>query len=106
MLQRLCNACKTGDLIAAQNEIDNGVDLTAVLEEGQTPLHLAIVHNSLAVASLFMDNGVHVDTKTSDDFVTTALLPAVIHGLTAAVSLLLQRGADVNAADKYGWTAL
>ena len=48
-MQRLVNACKTGDLQAAQAEIDKGVDLLAVVEDGQRPLHIAIVNNHLKV---------------------------------------------------------
>ena len=46
------------------------------------------------------------DANTRDETGATLLMYAVIHGSRECISLLLDRGADVNAANRYGSTAL
>ncbi|MEW6298901.1 MAG: ankyrin repeat domain-containing protein [Thermodesulfobacteriota bacterium] len=49
----------------------------------------------------------HVDVNTKNEvFGHTALIVAARQGYADTVRLLIERGADVNAQDKYGTTAL
>ncbi len=84
---------------------DVPVDLDLV--DGLTPLIYAAQYNRSSIVSILLKYGadVHAKTKTSGE---TALLAAArfAHGSSKKVmKILLDNGADSNAADKYGRTA-
>lgn len=57
-----------------------------------------------AALSLFLEAGMSAETRTYDG--QSALLVAALANQTEAVKLLLDKGADANAQDKFGGTAL
>ncbi len=80
----------------------NGADLKSKDIFGNTAMHWAVPHEKLA--RLLLEYGIDIDTK--NDAGQTALCWAAQDGPVAVVKLLLETKADVNAQDKYGFTAL
>uniref|UniRef100_A0A0P5ALS6 No mechanoreceptor potential C n=1 Tax=Daphnia magna TaxID=35525 RepID=A0A0P5ALS6_9CRUS len=74
-------------------------------QNGFTALHLACRGGHGAVAGLLLSRSTGLLT-TPDGHGRSPLHVAAAHGHGRIVELLLGQGADVNAADKAGWTAL
>jgi ankyrin repeat protein len=68
-------------------------------EENKTPLFNAISREDIAVATMLLDHGAHVDAQ--DSFERSPLTWACIRGDNAMARLLLARGASVNMADGF-----
>jgi hypothetical protein len=73
-------------------------------EGGLTPLHLAAVEDSVAVAALLVCWGADIDARAESG--ATPLHWAAVSGSNRVAELLIERGADVNARDKMGRTPL
>jgi len=73
-------------------------------EGGLTPLHLAAVEDSVAVAALLVCWGADIDARAESG--ATPLHWAAVSGSNRVAELLIERGADVNARDKMGKTPL
>lgn len=73
-------------------------------EEGETPLHKAVMRGNVHVARLLLDNGASVDAQCNRFW--TSLHVAARKGDTAMAELLLERGANINAKKSDGYTAL
>ena len=71
---------------------------------GNTPLHDTARYGHLDVATLLLDRGANVESKTKDSY--TALHRAARNGHLDVVTLLLDRGANVESKTKHGYTAL
>ena len=72
-------------------EIEN---INAKIQEGMTPLHLAVEKKLLEIAALLLNKG--ADTNAVDHLDKTPLYIATLLGDLEMVSLLLNRGADPN----------
>ena len=72
---------------------------------GNTPLHDTARYGHLDVATLLLDRGANVESKTKYSRYT-ALHNAAWYGQVDVAALLLDRGANVESKDKYGYTAL
>ena len=92
----------------SQYLVANGADLNAKPESGMTALMLAMNPNSepdsLAIATAILDGGAQINASSGGG--NTALMEAGHKGLTKVVELLIARGANVDAQNKYGETAL
>lgn len=110
--------------------IKSGADVNAINKRGETPLHFAARNGSLEIAELLIGKGADVNAKTKDghspfysavsnlitivkivipDSTAIDRIPAnydVIKDLITMLSILLNKGADVNVADKRGMTPL
>lgn len=73
-------------------------------DEGQTPLHIAVILNDEAIARYLIDQG--SSTKAKDISGSTPLHEAVRYGRLKIARDLLDAGADVNARDSMGKTPL
>jgi hypothetical protein len=90
-----------GDLNIVSLLIDNGADVSATDEYGQTPLHLA---SNEGVAQLLIDRG--ADVSATNEYGWTPLHLASRGGHEGVARLLIDRGADFSATDKKGQTPL
>ena len=84
--------------------IDQGADVNATDEDGNTALMYASAEGHTVIVSMLIEAGADVNAKDIDGL--TALMLASGEGHTETVSTLIKAGADVNAKTKEGWTAL
>src|SRR5216683_1646897 len=91
-------AAMNGDAELAQTLLYAGASVRATTRIGAyTPLILAAKNGGAAVMEPLLKAGADVNTQTSNG--TTALMLAAASGSTGAVTLLMDRGADVNAKE-------
>jgi len=100
----LSSACRFGDLEISRLLIDKGSDVTASDDDGQTPLHHAVMEGHEGVARLLLDNG--ADVTATDNATWTPLERASDTGNKGMVQLLIEKGANATATDKNGVTPL
>src|SRR5687768_14298650 len=93
-------ACLAGEVERVQDFIRNGTNLRTV-----GLISAAIRGGSPAVVEAFLDNGYDVNTLYND-LGATPISRALAERQMPIVRLLLSRGADVNARDKFGGTPL
>jgi ankyrin repeat protein len=105
-------ACRDGHASVAELLLEHGAQPTAVDMHGWQPLHLACEHGGhntmsllLALSSSSPDQGL-IDLNVCGEFGKTPLHVAAKAGHTGACSLLLGAGADVEAKNHAGGTAL
>ena len=84
--------------------LEQGADVNAAAQNGETPLYWALSNGHLEVSRLLLDNGADVETVARDG--GTLLHLASRRGHPDFVRLLLENGADANAAAKNGETPL
>ena len=90
------DAASTGDLARVQAELDKGVDVNVKMNNGCTPLDIAVWYEAAEVADLLRTHGGK---------------HGVINGAAAggdieAVKGFLGAGADVNVTDEWGWAPI
>jgi ankyrin repeat protein/L-ascorbate metabolism protein UlaG (beta-lactamase superfamily) len=101
----LLMAVDVGNAEGARALVMRGADVNAVDEAGQTPLLLAVKKGSKELVELFLEKGAKpniADARTGK----TALHEMALRGYSGVVETLLANGADKNAKDKDGRTAL
>ena len=96
-------AVKAGRADMVDMLVENGADLAAQGEFSYPPLHLACAEGHLECVETLLR---HLDVDVLDGCGRTPLQEAVQGGHPDVVSLLLDRGADVNVQDDRGRTAL
>ncbi len=74
------------------------------LDEGQTPIHLAVILGEKYIAEYLLEQGAQPNAKDSSG--ATALHEAVRYGYADIVKELISYGADVNTQDTLGKTPL
>ncbi|KAF3098669.1 hypothetical protein TWF569_009814 [Orbilia oligospora] len=114
--------------------INNGAKIEAADEDGWTPLILAVRKRHEKIVQLLLERNANIevkdnagqtplmhaaintqptpieqvfggrDTEAMDSTVSTSLMFTINWEHRGVVGLLLERGADVNAADERGWT--
>jgi ankyrin repeat protein len=88
--------------VTVERLIRNGMDPNVSYENGNTPLHLAVFEDAVAVFNLLIKiPRLKIDQKNAAG--ETPLMIAALRGNTAMVDSLLARGAQIN---KTGWTPL
>jgi uncharacterized protein len=96
-------AAREGQRRVAELLIEHGADIHARDRTGYTPLFYA-AEGSEAVTALLLARG--ADASARNDEGQTALMWAARSGPVAAIRVLLDHHADVNAVDSYRWTVL
>jgi hypothetical protein len=97
-------AVARGDLDEAGMQLEAGVPIDLLANDGLTPLHWALARDNLDALSFLLDQGGPIDARSAEG--ATPLMNAVQGKSIEAVRLLLERGADANAQDTRGFTAL
>lgn len=95
---QLILAAQENDLQKAGQALENGADVNARTESGQTALHLV---RDPALAKFMIDKGADVNLKESDFQMAPLYFQEV-----AIAQLLCQAGADVNIKAEKGMTPL
>jgi ankyrin repeat protein len=78
----------------------------AISADGWTPLHLAAYFGHADAAATLLHKGADVNARSTNAMRNTPLHAGVAGRNPAIVKLLLDFGADVNAAQAGGWTPL
>lgn len=92
--QQLFQAAQEGDTERVQELIDNGANINAQDDHGNTPLHDAAYWGCPEVAQLLIDNGTNVDVQ---NFIgETPLFDAIRSENQGMIHLLIRNGADIN----------
>jgi ankyrin repeat protein len=90
-----------GLTVICQQLIDKGADVN---KPGWTALHYAATHGHLAVMTLLLDKHAYIDAASPNG--TTPLMMAAGYGTPAAVTLLLEAGADPLLKNDQGLSAI
>jgi uncharacterized protein len=100
----LLHACGAGHRDVAVSLIEAGADLGANANNGMTPLAAAVSARREALVALLLEHGAAVDQRLPGD--ATALMIAAVQGYPDMAEPLLDAGADPNAVDASGHSAL
>jgi len=100
----LLRACGAGHREIAACLLDAGADPTLAARSGVTPLAAAVAARREALVALLLQHEVGTDQRLPND--ATALMVAAAMGYPEIVDQLLVAGADVNAVDAGGRSAL
>ena len=98
-------SARDGDLPKVKALLQDGVPIDGENAGGATALEMASYAGQLHVVEFLIANGARIDPAEMPCF-SSALIAAVTYHHTAVVALLLQKGADANAVDGKGQTAL
>jgi len=102
--ENLLEATFEGNVEEVEELLNKGVDPNVKDEDGNTPLHLAIMSDHLQIAKLLIEKGADVNAKNKRE--KTPLHIAVERSNEKAAVLLIEKGADVNAGDSVKSTSL
>jgi uncharacterized protein len=80
--------------------------VSAVSEDGWTPLHLAAFFGKEEAARLLLNKGAQIGARSTNSMRNTALHAAAAGKHAALVKLLLERGAKADSRQHGGWTPL
>ncbi|MBE1160211.1 ankyrin repeat domain-containing protein [Dyella acidiphila] len=100
----LLHACGAGHREVAVTLIDAGADLAASANNGMTPLAAAVAARREALVALLLERGAAVDQRLPGD--ATVLMIAAVQGYPDTAEQLLDAGAEPNAVDARGHSAL
>ena len=89
------------DLPAVQALIDKGAEIN---HPGWTALHYAAATGSLPIVRLLLDHDAYIDAESPNK--TTPLMMAARGGFREVVDYLLSQGADLEAKNELGLTAV
>lgn len=110
----LHKACRKGQWEAVLELIDKGSDINSKDRYGLSPLHWAIRGGHIKLVCLLIEKGAHVQTMILHTaaagrmgvFNTIFPTEQPFKNTVEIMSLLIDKGADVNATDRLGETAL
>ena len=99
------DAAKIGDVERLRSLLKQGVDVNAAEGDGMTALHWAAFRDDLDIAEILLYAGANVGARTRVNAIS-ALVLAARNGSAAMVEMMLDAGADANAAMSIGTTPL
>ncbi|KAK9766033.1 ATP-dependent RNA helicase [Basidiobolus ranarum] len=101
----LYKGCATGATGAVECLLRAGANVDAENREQSTPLIIAAYNGHSSLCSFLVGFG-HANINHRDVTHKTALSFASFEGHDETVEALLERGAEVDCVDKFGWSAL
>jgi ankyrin repeat protein len=105
---QLCEAAFVCDFVKVRELLGRGANPNVRDEDQRTPLHQAVLGNSVGLLGLLIEAGADLDAKDGDGY--TPLHFAVQEHLPEMARILVGKGADVNACDEDGnpvlWRAI
>jgi len=90
--------------LAAEVLVVHGAEVDAKDKSGNTPIHFAVRNGHRKLIDLLQAKGATISEDDKPD--EEAALNAVWRNDADLVKVLLDHGADVNTADRYGWSLL
>ena len=99
------SAAEGGNIDIVHLLLDHGTDAHARDDDENNALHIAAVNGHLEVAQMLLARNVEVNARNNSGM-TPLLRVLLISRNPDVVRLLLDHGADVDACDIAGWTAL
>ncbi len=101
----LNTAILEGHVLVASLLIDRGADIQARNKGGFTPLHAAAYVNAVEIAEQLLSSGADINDQMNKAG-GTALSVASEEGHAGVVKVLIDHGADLEAAERNGYTPL
>lgn len=103
--QQLLLASHNGEIARIRQLLEEGADVSAADERGQTALMLAAFNGHTDIVWLLLEEGARIEARNRDG--RTVLMFAASGPFPATVQVLLEAGASPDVADEIeGWTAL
>jgi ankyrin repeat protein len=112
----LLEAARALDAPLVRKLLKSGIPATTTGERGDTALHWVAnwqteeTTASIAIAKALLDAGGDVNAQNADGITALASSMGGLYGIDnekqKLIKLLLQRGADPNLANRFGWVAL
>ncbi|MDG1436869.1 MAG: ankyrin repeat domain-containing protein [Rickettsiaceae bacterium] len=99
----LCYVASLGNTEAIKLLLEQGAEVGAKNNQGDTPLHIAALSGHTEAIKLLLERGTELGAKTNQGF--TPLHIAAQNGHTEAIKLLLEQGAEVGEKTQ-GFTPL
>ncbi len=99
------DAAKTGNVEQMRSLLKQGVDVNAAEGDGMTALHWAAFRDDPDIAEILLYAGANVGARTRVNAITPLIL-AARNGSASMVEMMLDAGADANAAMTTGTTPL
>jgi ankyrin repeat protein len=101
---RLIDAVKANDATTVKTLLAQRADLSVTEPDGSTALHIAALHDNLAIADLLI--AAHANVKAATRYNITPLSIACTNGNATLIEHLLNAGAGANDTSEEGQTAL
>jgi len=100
----LCRAAFMCDFVQVRELLAQGANPNIPDDDMRTPLHQAVLGNSVGLVGLLIEAGANVNAKDTQGF--TPLHYAAQEYLPEITRILIGKGADVNACDEDGSSVL
>lgn len=104
-MRQLLTAIRLHDAPIMQYVLQTGVDVTHFARDAGWEVTFVLKQGKTEHLQMLIEHGMNVNEARAD-MNHSLLIEAVFRGCDEAVELLLKSGADINAQDPYGYTAL
>jgi len=94
-------ATQNNEMDAVRKQLDGGTDVNSSMNDGLTPLFMAVANKRFEMATMLLERGANVNCALKDSNATPLCLAAQ-HGSMEFCKLLLDKGADPNVVMKGG----
>lgn len=103
--ENFIHAAGVGNIELSKREISNNINVNAVNLRGETALYLAAYTNKVDIVDYLVQSGADINQKHRVTF-WTPLMVATRAKQIEAIQLLVRLGADLEATDEVGCTAI